>query len=487
MAAWAVPVITGTNAARGGTSYWWLCDDAMVSMRYAHNLARGYGLVWNPGQHVEGFSNPLWTGIMAVVHVAGVDTAHASLVMLMLTVGFAAAGVWGVWRLTRELGGSTAAAVAGVVLYILNDDLIAWTWTGAESVPLAVLLLLALSGMLRQARTGTVSWGAYALAGAAALMRSDSVVPAGLVLAVGVALHPHRKQVVLPTILALAAPAGYEVFRLIYYGLPYPNTAYLKVFGWDDRYLYGVRYAWLLAQRYAPVLIAAAAAPLLCRRNRPVAATVIAAVCYGVYVVCAGGDVFRNARFFVPIIPVLITTAAVAAHRFRPVLRYGILAACALPFAWRTTALYPELMTVSAEDQENVMMGLSLRAPEYSGKSVAHTWAGSLFYFSDSPGIDLLGKCDPHIAMQTPAQAGAGPGHNKFDYDYSLGVLKPDILIAPFTLPVQDSVMRRLATGPVAFTGQLYFNKEFQRHYLPNPILHGSHFTMFARRLTIYD
>ena len=41
----------------------------MISMRYGRNLAEGYGLVWNPGERVEGYTNFLWTVIMAGVHV----------------------------------------------------------------------------------------------------------------------------------------------------------------------------------------------------------------------------------------------------------------------------------------------------------------------------------------------------------------------------------------------------------------------------------
>jgi hypothetical protein len=38
----------------------------MISMRYAANLAAGAGLVWNPGERVEGYTNFLWTLLMAV-------------------------------------------------------------------------------------------------------------------------------------------------------------------------------------------------------------------------------------------------------------------------------------------------------------------------------------------------------------------------------------------------------------------------------------
>jgi arabinofuranosyltransferase len=40
-------------------------DDAFISFRYAENLVRGEGLVWNQGERVEGYSNFLWTILIA--------------------------------------------------------------------------------------------------------------------------------------------------------------------------------------------------------------------------------------------------------------------------------------------------------------------------------------------------------------------------------------------------------------------------------------
>ena len=39
----------------------WIPDDAFISFRYARNIADGLGPVFNPGERVEGASNPLWT------------------------------------------------------------------------------------------------------------------------------------------------------------------------------------------------------------------------------------------------------------------------------------------------------------------------------------------------------------------------------------------------------------------------------------------
>ena len=40
-------------------------DDAYISFRYARNLADGLGLVWNAGERVEGYTNFLWTLMLA--------------------------------------------------------------------------------------------------------------------------------------------------------------------------------------------------------------------------------------------------------------------------------------------------------------------------------------------------------------------------------------------------------------------------------------
>ena len=38
----------------------WVCDDAFISFRCADHLVRGLGLVFNPGERVEGYTNFLW-------------------------------------------------------------------------------------------------------------------------------------------------------------------------------------------------------------------------------------------------------------------------------------------------------------------------------------------------------------------------------------------------------------------------------------------
>jgi len=70
-----------------GRRYFSLFDDAMVSMRYAWNLSHGLGLVWNPGERVEGYTNLLMTLLMAVPTLI-FDKATAVLSMQITGLGF---------------------------------------------------------------------------------------------------------------------------------------------------------------------------------------------------------------------------------------------------------------------------------------------------------------------------------------------------------------------------------------------------------------
>jgi hypothetical protein len=61
--------------------------------------------------------------------------------------------------------------------------------------------------------------------------------------------------------------------------------------------------------------------------------------------------------------------------------------------------------------------------------SVALCWAGAFPYFSRRVCVDLLGKCDRHIA-RLPARPEVNlAGHNKYDLTYSLSSYHPDIII----------------------------------------------------------
>src|SRR5687767_9783689 len=72
----AALIILGTGLAWANR---WVQDDAYISFRYAQNLIEGHGLVWNVvGERVEGYSNFLWTLLIAAFMRFGVHPASAA-------------------------------------------------------------------------------------------------------------------------------------------------------------------------------------------------------------------------------------------------------------------------------------------------------------------------------------------------------------------------------------------------------------------------
>jgi hypothetical protein len=87
------------------------------------------------------------------------------------------------------------------------------------------------------------------------------------------------------------------------------------------------------------------------------------------------------------------------------------------------------------KNMAEVREALLLRAITTDRASIAVTRAGTILYFTERPAVDPLGKTDAHVAHER-ARVPLGlrrfvafrPGHTKFDYEYSIGRLKPDVV-----------------------------------------------------------
>lgn len=93
---------------------------------------------------------------------------------------------------------------------------------------------------------------------------------------------------------------------------------------------------------------------------------------------------------------------------------------------WNVGAAY------AADDRTMTRYGLLLRDSTAARTTIAVTWAGSIPYYSHRRAIDLLGKSDAHIAHTAPKPVAFRPGHNKWDYAYSIGRLRPDVVAQLF-------------------------------------------------------
>jgi arabinofuranosyltransferase len=407
-------------------------DDAFISFRYARNLVDGHGLVFNPGERVEGYTNFLWTVLMAVPLALDADPVRFSWVVgLLLFPG----SIYLTYRIGRSLSrrrdvGWMAAGLTGA-----NFSYSAWATGGMETQAQSFLFLAVARLLVLVAdRPSYPRLLLFSFAAAAAfLLRMDSaVLIAPALAAVSVALwSPRRPARLLAALLPAALIAGaWMAWKIGYYGRLLPNTFFAKATG--ATVLPGLYFAALYAFSYGlPLIVPFAVRPILRDRPRPDLATgfvLAVTVLWIAYVAAVGGD-FMEFRLMVPVIPFISVFAAwtVAAVFPKPSARIAwmlVFGAISL-FHSQRDRLYG-VETVRALERHVreggwIEAGRALRA-HLAGSDVviATTAAGAIPFYSELTTIDMLGLNDAWIARhgqtaRTPSRRWLGekPGHQK--------------------------------------------------------------------------
>ncbi len=445
-----------------------LFDDAMISMQFAKNFANGDGLVWNVGgERVEGFSNPLWVLVMTVVHLFPFDLTETSFYVKLISLVCLFLNLLMVKGLAEYFSTNRFVAIGAVFLTGFYFPLNNWSLQGMEVGLQALLLSAALLLGLRALQAGRFQPWVYVLFSLMVLLRMDGAAPALVVAAVFAFLDPaHRRQHIVGGLLAVFGTLlVLTLWRLSYYGEWLPNTYYLKLGSGSLvlRASIGLRRLWDMVWSGNWALFALPLAlPLLDRSRKlwPLYAALLVQVAYSVYV---GGDAWEHVgganRFIAVVMPLFfiffaltmvnLATLAVDAFKKRPAwvqpVAYSFLA------LWfvislvsfntllmangyhRWTLIGKPIFTESAERYAG--MGIMLNHITEPEAVIAVVTAGNLPYFSERTSVDLLGKMDPVIA-HTPARINSSlffpgnyrPGHNKWDYAYSIGELQPDVV-----------------------------------------------------------
>jgi arabinofuranosyltransferase len=109
-------------------------DDAFITYRYARNVVRGHGPVYNPGERVEGYTNFLWMILQAGMGVVGVPFAVVIALSQVLGVLSGAGVVIILFLLLRKYStGPPLLAPLGALLFAANGSFAYWCVSGMET------------------------------------------------------------------------------------------------------------------------------------------------------------------------------------------------------------------------------------------------------------------------------------------------------------------------------------------------------------------
>jgi hypothetical protein len=285
-----------------------LFDDAMISMRYGRNFVDGHGLVFNAGQHVEGYTNLLWTLLMAGLQTVVRPRIVAPGAVSLVGVAVLVANLLVIRAFARRLSRVSWVPTVAMASVAFSYCLTFWTLRGME-VGLLSLTLTAAAYLVFKADGRPTPRNAVAittLLGVAIFTRDDATVVCIVILAFLIAGvgKTDRRAVAVSAVGGLVVVVCLRLaIRWAMYGELVPNTYVLKVEGIPrqlllERGLLGLGY--VLAFGFAiPVALALLAYrrtdTRMVRRGVLLLGTMVGAqVAYSVVV---GGDAWEDLGF----------------------------------------------------------------------------------------------------------------------------------------------------------------------------------------------
>ena len=273
----------------------WMSDDAYISFRTVWNLDHGYGLTWNTDERVQAFTHPLWLFLIAAIHAL---TGEMYLTAMAVSV---ICSLLAVVVVLRNLSLGNAAAVAFVAMLLCSQAILDFTTSGLEN-PLSFMLVALFSALWLNHPAGRRPLFRLFLIGCSlALNRLDLALLVAPALAIELWQQRSLRALGLAAI-ALLPLLAWELFSLLFYGFPFPNTYYAKLSTGIPKAEYiaqGFVYLLDVAIRdpgTALILVLALLSPFAFGVPRARLPLLVGLLIYLAYVVNAGGD-FMQGRF----------------------------------------------------------------------------------------------------------------------------------------------------------------------------------------------
>jgi arabinofuranosyltransferase len=407
----------------------WVCDDALITFRYVDNWISGHGLVFNLGERVEGFSNPLFVALLAPFARAGLDLFAVATTFGLASIMLEATLL--VW-LTARATGSTWIAAAAAALFCSDRIVAVWATGGLETGMHALLVTAAFAVCVFELDApGRRVHAATALLLAVAVSRPEGALFFVLYLAqLLVTARPPARSIVRALNLFLPVAALLLAARYLYYGELIANPYRAKVAGVPGL-AFGLGQARAFAARCGlsgPValawlpLVAATVAALRGAGDEQQRALrrrlVLALLWIGAQIAAAiamGGDYMNDFRFFAPVMAIVVFAVACALglvarapHRGAAVVAAASFAVLLAAHAWLQRIGSPvfadappavehkQILTVTRARSDRFTEAL-MRIAE-PGDSLVVDWAGVMGFGHALRTVDCTGLVSRNIA-----------------------------------------------------------------------------------------
>jgi arabinofuranosyltransferase len=337
----------------------WLSDDAYISFRTADNILHGYGPVWNVDERVQAYTHPLWLAVCTMAFGVTGNVFYTAIVLSIL-VTLACALL-----IAIRLAFTPWTLMVCLVAMLSSKAFIDFSTSGLEN-PLTHLLVLLFMWRWWEEPVGALRVQRLAFLSSLCLLNR---VDLAFLVTPALAYETWRlgtRASLRPLLTGLLPFIGWEIFSIVYYGSPVPNTAYAKL---NTNMTAGVQLGrgidYVLRTVTSDpatipvILLALFAVPANRRRlDWPLVAGI---ALYCLYVVRVGGD-FMMGRFLTP--SFVAALALLARARWARSWRIGIVMAATVLVTGLLAPWEPALLSgYGYSEANNFLHGREGRTP----------------------------------------------------------------------------------------------------------------------------
>lgn len=282
----------------------WLCDDAYITFRTVDNAVNGYGLRWNINERVQAYTHPLWLFLHIPFYFLTKE-----MFLTPIFISFAISMVT-IIALTLFIAQNTSQILIIASILGFSRAFVDFSSSGLENPMSHLLLVLFISLFLMKKFTLTNLFFLSFISCFATLNRQDCLL-IYLPALIYTWWHTENKIKGLFILCAGFIPLLlWQIFSIVYYGFPFPNTAYAKLGAGIPRIdliVQGIRYYLWTWNRdnITSIVIFLGLINALFQKKKIIQPLALGVLLYCFYILWIGGD-FMGGRYFT--VPLLTAT-----------------------------------------------------------------------------------------------------------------------------------------------------------------------------------
>lgn len=294
----------------------WQSDDAYITYRTLDNFLSGEGLRWQPSERVQSYTHPLWLFLLLPFRFVSGEFYFSSFFLSFLL------GAGGLLILVRMAWPRFLYAYLLIAAALLSQAYVDYSSSGLENGLSHFIGIFLVYFATRPPERAPPPWIICGLVSFGALNRLDVVVLYGpvAILALGAVRSWGSAFRCCAAFLPIVV---WEVFSLVYYGVPFPNTAYAKALCPDvpfpariDAALAYFR-ATLVNDPITLMAMWGVSVAAFFSRSKMCIALAVGTVLYQIYLFRIGGDFMRGRFFSLPLVVMLSAGASLPSGRLQ--------------------------------------------------------------------------------------------------------------------------------------------------------------------------